>query len=115
MPDDKKMPDAVSSSAKTRDQYESYPYPARDPGDEDKRLITGSPGNWDEVVHFVFGGRDPSAKGKIRILVAGGGTGDALVMLAQQARDRKAKAEIVYIDLSESSRAIAEALSLIHI
>ncbi|RCK49353.1 bifunctional 2-polyprenyl-6-hydroxyphenol methylase/3-demethylubiquinol 3-O-methyltransferase UbiG [Thalassospira profundimaris] len=109
MPDDKKSADAVQSSEKTRDQYETYPYPARNPEDEDKRLVTGSPGNWDEVVHFVFGGRDPSSKGKIKILVAGGGTGDALVMLAQQARDRKAKAEIVYIDLSESSREIAEA------
>ena len=26
-----------------RDQYEAYPYPARDPRDEAKRLITGSP------------------------------------------------------------------------
>lgn len=112
MPDNKKSADAVQSSEKTRDQYETYPYPARNPEDEDKRLVTGSPGNWDEVVHFVFGGRDPSAQtksGKIKILVAGGGTGDALVMLAQQARDRKAKADIVYIDLSESSREIAEA------
>ncbi|MCC9620971.1 class I SAM-dependent methyltransferase [Thalassospira sp. MA62] len=109
MSDDKHLSDDASPSNKTRDQYETYPYPARDPADEDKRLVTGSPGNWDEVVHYVFGGRDPSISSKIKILVAGGGTGDALVMLAQQARDRKVKADIVYIDLSESSRAIAEA------
>ena len=102
--------DDPETSDKTRAQYESFPYPARDAKDEDKRLVVGSPGNWDEVVHFVFGGRDPSAKNKkIRILVAGGGTGDGLVMLAQQARDRKVKAEIVYIDLSTASREIAEA------
>ncbi len=106
----RKKPDAPQPSDKTRAQYETFPYPARDPKDEDKRIVVGSPGNWDEVVHFVFGGRDPSADGKkIKVLVAGGGTGDALVMLAQQARDRKAKVEIVYIDLSESSRKIAEA------
>lgn len=106
----RKKPDAPQPSDKTRAQYETFPYPARDPKDEDRRLVVGSPGNWDEVVHFVFGGRDPSADGKkIKVLVAGGGTGDALVMLAQQARDRKAKVEIVYIDLSESSRKIAEA------
>ncbi|MBT5040468.1 MAG: class I SAM-dependent methyltransferase, partial [Rhodospirillaceae bacterium] len=26
-----------------RGQYEAYPYPPRDPADEAKRLITGSP------------------------------------------------------------------------
>lgn len=110
MSETRKKPDEPKASDKTRAQYETFPYPVRDPKDEDQRLVVGSPGNWDEVVHFVFGGHDPSANDKkIKILVAGGGTGDALVMLAQQARDRKAKVEIVYIDLSESSREIAEA------
>ena len=69
----RKKPDAPQPSDKTRAQYETFPYPARDPKDEDKRLVVGSPGNWDEVVHFVFGGRDPSADGKkIKVLVAGG-------------------------------------------
>jgi SAM-dependent methyltransferase len=95
---------------RTRDQYESFPYPARTPEEEDQRLVIGSPGDWGEVVHYVFGGRDPGANGApLRILVAGGGTGDALVMLAQQAADRGANAEIFYIDLSEASRKIAEA------
>jgi 2-polyprenyl-3-methyl-5-hydroxy-6-metoxy-1,4-benzoquinol methylase len=97
------------NASRTRDQYETFPYPARRAEDEDQRLITGSPGDWGEVVHYVFGGRDPGVKGApLRILVAGGGTGDAVVMLAQQAHDRGAKAEIVYIDLSAASRDIAE-------
>ncbi|OSQ40613.1 class I SAM-dependent methyltransferase [Thalassospira mesophila] len=95
--------------SRTREQYETFPYPARRAEEEDQRLITGSPGDWGEVVHYVFGGRDPGAKdAPLRILVAGGGTGDAVVMLAQQAHDRGANAEIVYIDLSAASREIAE-------
>ncbi|WP_305558572.1 bifunctional 2-polyprenyl-6-hydroxyphenol methylase/3-demethylubiquinol 3-O-methyltransferase UbiG [Thalassospira sp.] len=101
---------AKPSKNRTRDQYETFPYPARNAGEEDSRLIVGSPGNWGEVVHYVFGGRDPSQDGiPLRILVAGGGTGDAGVMLAQQAQDRGVAAEIVYVDLSTASRAIAEA------
>ncbi|MEM0924096.1 MAG: class I SAM-dependent methyltransferase, partial [Pseudomonadota bacterium] len=32
-----------------KDQYEAYPYPARDPADEAKRLIAGSPSDPVEV------------------------------------------------------------------
>lgn len=89
-------------------QYEAYPYPARDPAEEDARLITGSPSHPVEIDHFVFGGaRDWSQP--FRALVAGGGTGDALIMLAQLLGDRGTPAEIVYLDMSEASRAIAEA------
>ena len=90
-------------------QYEAYPYPPRDPKDEAKRLVTGSPSHLGEVIHFVRGGRfDPAAP--FRVLVAGGGTGDAAIMLAQQLADEGAKAaEVVYLDRSSTARAIAEA------
>ena len=95
------MADAV------RAQYEELPYPPRDPEDERKRLVTGSPSHILEIDHYVFAGaRDWSAP--FRALVAGGGTGDALIMLAQQLRDRGCPAEIHYLDLSAASRAIAE-------
>lgn len=91
-----------------RAQYEALPYPPRDPADEDRRLITGSPSHLDQLNHYVFGGRlDFSAP--FRVLVAGGGTGDATVMLAQQARDAGLAAEITQLDLSEASLAVAEA------
>jgi SAM-dependent methyltransferase len=91
-----------------QDQYEHFPYPRREPKDEAKRLITGSPSGRDEINHFLWGGaRDWSAP--FRVLVAGGGTGDALIMLAQQLADLGCPAEITYIDLSAASRAIAEA------
>jgi len=91
-----------------RAQYEAYPYPARDPADEKKRLVTGSPSDLREIDHYLYAGaRDWSLP--FRVLVAGGGTGDGLVMLAQQLADRRCPAELHYLDLSQSSRAIAEA------
>ncbi len=93
-------------------QYEAYPYPARDPRDEAKRLITGSPSHLAEVNHYLFAGRRDSAL-PFRALVAGGGTGDAAIMLAQQLSDEAGSGtvsgEVVYLDISTAARAIAEA------
>lgn len=94
--------------AAVRAQYETLPYPPRDPRDEAKRLITGSPSHLDEVVHYVFGGRFDRTR-EFRALIAGGGTGDAAIMLGQQLKDAGAAAEIVYLDQSSASRAVAEA------
>ncbi|WP_299685568.1 class I SAM-dependent methyltransferase [uncultured Tateyamaria sp.] len=88
-------------------QYEAYPYPERDPKDERKRLITGSPSLPVEMDHWLWGGaRDWSQP--LRALVAGGGTGDALIQLAQMLTDAGRPYEITYLDLSEASRRIAE-------
>jgi len=87
-------------------QYEALPYPQRDPADEKKRLVTGSPSHLLEVEHYVFGGR---RAGPIRALVAGGGTGDAAIMLAQQLEDRGEGGAVVHLDLSAASQAIARA------
>jgi SAM-dependent methyltransferase len=91
-----------------RAQYEAYPYPARDAAEEDRRLITGSPSHLDQLNHYVFGGRLDFAA-PLRVLVAGGGTGDATIMLGQQLHDAGVPAEITYLDLSDASRRIAEA------
>jgi SAM-dependent methyltransferase len=95
-------------SDELRAQYEAFPYPARDPADERKRLVTGSPSHLVEVDHYVFGGwRDWSRP--FRALIAGGGTGDGAIMLAQQLADARCPAEVVHLDLSESSQGIARA------
>ena len=47
-------------SDELRAQYEAFPYPARDPADEKKRLVTGSPSHIVEVDHYVFGEPDPA-------------------------------------------------------
>ncbi len=91
-----------------QEQYEDYPYPPRDPEDERRRLIQGSPSNLAEINHYIFEGkRDFSTR--FRALVAGGGTGDAAIMLAQQLSDAGTGGTVAYVDLSKASRAIAEA------
>jgi len=91
-----------------REQYEAFPYPARDPKEERARLITGSPSLPHEVDHFLFGGQRDWSR-PLRILVAGGGTGDGLIqitaLLARYGKPYRA----VYMDLSRASRKIAEA------
>lgn len=87
-------------------QYEALPYPAREPRDELKRLIVGSPSHALEIAHYLFAGRLPR---RLRVLFAGGGTGDGCVMLAQQLAWAGIDAEIVHLDLSAHAQRIAEA------
>lgn len=91
-----------------RRQYEALPYPQRDPADEARRLIEGSPSHPVEIDHFLFRGRRDWTR-PFRALVAGGGTGDGLIMLAQKLANIGCPADITYLDLSEASRAVAEA------
>src|SRR5437868_9120673 len=91
-----------------RAQYEELPYPSRDPRDEAVRLITGTPSHILEINHYLFSGR-LNFNRPFRALVAGGGTGDACIMLAQQLVDRRCPGEVVYLDLSTASRQICEA------
>ncbi|MEX2520502.1 MAG: class I SAM-dependent methyltransferase [Paracoccaceae bacterium] len=89
-------------------QYETYPYPARDPADEAKRLIEGSPSDPAEIDHFLYSGKRDWSR-PFRALIAGGGAGDGLIMLAQKLATRGVPAEITYLDMSEASRRVAEA------
>ncbi|VAV98703.1 SAM-dependent methyltransferase [hydrothermal vent metagenome] len=91
-----------------KDQYEAYPYPERNPKDEAKRLIQGSPSHPLEIDHFVFGGQRDWSK-PLRALVAGGGTGDGLIQLAATLEQAGKPHEITYVDLSRAARKIAEA------
>ncbi len=94
--------------SRVRTQYEAYPYPERDPADEAKRLIVGSPSHLLEINHYVFGGRLDVTR-PLRVLVAGGGTGDGTIMLAQQLAWKNSPAEIVYLDISSASLEVARA------
>ncbi|MEL7256382.1 MAG: methyltransferase [Pseudomonadota bacterium] len=94
--------------SKVRDQYEAFPYPERNPRDEKKRLILGSPSLPQEIDHFIFGGQRDWSK-PLRILVAGGGTGDGLIQLTTLLTQYKRPYEATYIDLSKASRDVAEA------
>lgn len=91
-----------------RDQYEAYPYPTREPAEEARRLLRGSPSDLDELNHYVFGGRRDLQK-PFRALVAGCGTGDAAIMLAQQLADRGGAGEVDAIDLSAAALDVVRA------
>jgi SAM-dependent methyltransferase len=88
-----------------RRQYEVFPYPPPNNGDD--AIATGSPSHLLEIDHFLFGGKRDWTR-PFRALIAGGGTGNAAIMLARQLRDINCPAELVYVDLSTASREIAE-------
>jgi SAM-dependent methyltransferase len=94
------------TSGKVVEQYEQYPYPLRDPLHERSRLVVRDTEYLPRINHHLFGGKQ-GFTGPFRILVAGGGTGDDLIFLAEQLRGRAA--EIVYLDPSQPSQDIARA------
>lgn len=91
---------------RVRRQYESYPYPERDPAEEVLRLVQTETGNLDAVNHHVFGGGLAPDR-PLRVLVAGGGTGDASIYLAQQLAWAGRGGEVVQMDISAASLAVA--------
>jgi SAM-dependent methyltransferase len=89
------------------EQYEAYPYPQRDPRDEAKRLIVGSPGHLREVDYWVFGATRPASR-PLRALIAGGGTGDATIMLAQQMARLGREGTVTWLDRSAAALHVAQ-------
>jgi 2-polyprenyl-3-methyl-5-hydroxy-6-metoxy-1,4-benzoquinol methylase len=89
-----------------RNQYENYPYPARDPEDEKGIMITAKSSSLDCLNYFCFDGARDFSK-PFRVLIAGGGTGDCTIYFAEQLRNTPA--EIVYLDMSKASMNVAKA------
>ncbi len=87
------------------DQYEQYPYPERNPLDERKRL--NSKVGDDLLIINSLGFKGNGDFENMRVLVAGGGTGDATIYLAEQLRSFP-DAHVVYCDLSKTSLKIAK-------
>jgi SAM-dependent methyltransferase len=88
-------------------QYEAFPYPKRDPREEAKRLIVGSPSHIREIDHWLFGATRPASR-PLHALVAGGGTGDATIMLAQQMTRLGRPGRVTWLDRSTSALSIAK-------
>lgn len=86
-------------------QYQEYPYPSRDPESDKSRLISLIGSTLAEINHWLFKGKE-SFENNFRVLVAGGGTGDASTFLALQLRNTNA--EVVYLDFSQKSMEIAK-------
>lgn len=99
---------AVASPSKTtrmvKSQYESFPYPMRNPADESKRLNITSLDELGILNQYCYRGKQSFRNG-FRVLVAGGGTGDSTVYLGHQLKDFDAT--IVHLDLSDASIDIA--------
>ncbi len=89
-------------------QYEAYPYPRRDPGEERRRLVVGSPSHLREIDYWVFGAARPASR-PLNVLIAGGGTGDGTIMLAQQLNQAGRAGRVTYFDRSRAAMAIARA------
>jgi ubiquinone/menaquinone biosynthesis C-methylase UbiE/predicted GNAT family acetyltransferase len=100
------MPDSPAYLPAVKQQYEHFPYPSRNPADESHRLLHAVSGNLLVINHHCFQGRKDFRSG-FRVLIAGGGTGDTAIYLAEQLRHHEA--EVVYLDMSTASRQIAEA------
>ncbi|MGH8712872.1 MAG: class I SAM-dependent methyltransferase [Casimicrobiaceae bacterium] len=96
------VPESVLPAVK--DQYERYPYPMRDPADEKHRIVRTWLDDLPMINQYCFAGRRRFDRG-FRVLVAGGGTGDGTIYLAEQLRDTDA--EIVHVDVSAASNQIA--------
>lgn len=92
-------------------QYEAYPYPQRDARDEAKRLIVGSPSHLREIDHWVFGAARPRSAG-LRALIAGGGTGDGAIMLAEHLRRDGRLGRVTHLDRSRPAQEIARARAM---
>lgn len=87
-----------------RDQYEQHPYPPRDPELERTRLLEMLIDRLSTINHYCFRGEFDFECA--RVLVAGGGTGDSTIYLAEQLQRRNA--EVVYLDISRASMAVAQ-------
>lgn len=93
-----------TSGDPVRTQYETLPYPPRNPDDERNRLITTTPDYLQRINHFCYGGSQ-DFKG-FRAIVAGCGTGDSGIFLAEQLVDKDG--EVVFLDISSTSLDIAQ-------
>jgi SAM-dependent methyltransferase len=88
-----------------RAHYENYPYPMVNPEDEYRRVSTTVHEAFDRLNYYCYAGRRDFSK-PFRALIAGGGTGEALVHLAEQMRGYQA--EIIYLDMSRASMEVAK-------
>lgn len=87
--------------------YEAFPYPPRDPETEVPGKTQTVANDLRTISHYVYAGERTDFHG-FRALVAGGGTGDVTVQLAQQLAAIAPDARVTQVDLSASSLAIAK-------
>lgn len=90
---------------KVKQQYEELPYPPCNPEDEKTFMKVPYTNRLPLVNHACYAGKQ-NFENNYRVLVAGGGTGDAAIFWAEQLRELGGT--VVYVDLSQASQAIAK-------
>ena len=95
-----------ATDARLAEQYEAFPYPQRDPRDEAKRLVIGSPSHLREVDYWVFQASRPTSQ-PLHALFAGGGTGDGAIMLATHMQRAGRPGSVTHLDRSAAAQTIA--------
>jgi len=85
-------------------QYDRFPYPERRPEDERGRLISTWLDDLRMINHHCFRGEQTFDK-NFRVLVAGGGTGDGTIFLAEQLRPLGG--HVVHLDFSTAALSVA--------
>lgn len=96
--------DSSSTTRRVRRQYESLPFPPRNPEVECEKLRECDMDNLEMLNHYCFQGKRDFSQ-EFTALVAGGGTGDSTIFLAHQLA--ATDASIVHLDLSEASIDVA--------
>ena len=89
--------------------YEAFPYPQVGAGGHSLGDIF--PSSLLGIAHYIYGGSLPRTR-PLRVLVAGGGTGNAPVSLANQCRAEGLRVKVDYLDLSHASLEIARARAM---
>lgn len=102
----KSTPTKPKHLKQVQEHYEDYPYPLRNPEEEKTRLLMILGDYLGEINHWLFKGKKNFEAG-FRVLIAGGGTGDSTIFLAEQLKDIK-NTEVVYLDFSKASMEIAQ-------
>jgi hypothetical protein len=102
-----------SAMAEVIEHYTDQPYPPRDPEDERKRIVMDPNNTPVAIAHHLYNGqlefpKASSGDPPFRLLVAGGGTGDATIMFAVSFTAAKLAFEIVHVDLSAASIGVAK-------
>ena len=100
-----KKPAKSKDLTEVQEHYQDYPYPFRDPEEEKKRLLSIMGEYLGELNHYLYKGKE-NFKKDFRVLIAGGGTGDSAVYMAEQLKNTNA--EVVYLDFSNPSMEIAK-------
>lgn len=96
----------LTATKRVRRQYEALPYPQRNPEDDKRLLFVTGLDDLGAINFYCFRGQRNFQRG-FRVLIAGGGTGDAVMFLSHQLHETDAR--ITYLDMSEASLSIARA------